>query len=709
MTGWGTPAAPLLPATLRAALAGQPIDGWISLELGVEPGAEFAALGLQPWSAGIIWSPRIENYLVAVLKKAFPLVSERRAMLRPFPPGVEPQTVPWRNRTRNALARGNLLHDPHRLSECTYGQLLDLPGMGYVSVLDFAATSDPFLEEPAPETVTELREMTEHVVDQWWADQVTGDDPRFADLLPAKQTAAQQVDLVELTATAAVALSPEGPRHQLPALEQRVTELVDESLDGALLGYMRALLPHLDDRQVGALAARMGWTGEPPVTLEAAGRLMGTTRERARQLQARLYKRRPSLPVFMPSLDRALEELGAAAPLTVGQAADALREKGISGIPFHPKSVLSAAEYCGRQPTFDIREVDGTELIVSSTQGQSAPRLAHIALRQAGRYGISNLDEVLAQAASEDIEASREETRTFLKASPRFQFLDDDWFWSPAVPIERNRLHNTTRGILSVISPMDIASLREGIRRRYRWRRLHLVAPRAILLKFYEVHPDFVVDGDQVSSKTPLDYRKELGASEQAMVDVLRTVPAGILDRASFLDACLQRGINANTFSVLTTYSSVISHPETDAWSIRGARIDPMALKALLDANARRPRERRMLAYGWSPDGNLWIAYRIASPNGIVVGIPRPIGPYLSGREFAAIAEDGSSVGTVVISDELSSWGYAPFLTRRGGDDGDVLVVTFDLLANTAQLRLDAPDVLDDEADALTEPLAKLA
>jgi hypothetical protein len=38
-----------------------------------------------------------------------------------------------------------------------------------------------------------------------------------------------------------------------------------------------------------------------------------------------------------------------------------------------------------------------------------------------------------------------------------------------------------------------------------------------------------------------------------------------------------------------------------------------------------------------------------------------------------------------------------------------VLVVTFDLLANTAQLRLDAPEVLDDEVDAVTEPLAKLA
>ena len=107
-----------------------------------------------------------------------------------------------------------------------------------------------------------------------------------------------------------------------------------------------------------------------------------------------------------------------------------------------------------------------------------------------------------------------------------------------------------------------------------------------------------------------------------------------------------------------------------------------------------------MLADGWTPDGDLWIAYRLPSAHSLVIGIPRSIGSYLMDREFEALAVDGSNAGTIVVSEELSSWGYGPYLSRRGADDGDVLIVTFDLLAGTARLTLDNPEVLDDEEES---------
>ena len=33
-------------------------------------------------------------------------------------------------------------------------------------------------------------------------------------------------------------------------------------------------------------------------------------------------------------------------------------------------------------------------------------------------------------------------------------------------------------------------------------------------------------------------------------------------------------------------------------------------------------------------------------------------------------------------------WGYSPFLARSGADEGDILIVEFDLTANTAILQL---------------------
>jgi len=591
-----------------------------------------------------------------------------------------------------------LLDDRHRLSGITYGDLLALPGIGFASALDFAATAEIYVEESPATTVAELQEMATDVLRQWWADQVTGDDPRFSDLLPRRQSAAETLEVIQMTGQDSTSAAAEDARRLIPNLEQRVNDVLAMGLEESLTDYLGAALPALGGTQRRALLARMGWLGQPPITLEAAGKVMGATRERVRQLQTQLYKRRPTAPLFMPALDRALDELHRIAPIPLADAAEHLAAKGISTRPFHPKSVLAAAEYCGKMAAFEVHEVGGSEMVVSPRDLAIAQRLAQIAMRQAGRYGISNLDEVLAQAALEDFTASKVDLRTYLAASSRLQFLDDDWFWSPTVPNERNRLHNTTRGILSVTSPMDIATLREGIWRRYQWRHLEVVAPRAILLKFYDAHPDFTVDGRHVRPLVPLDYRKELGPSEQVMVDVLRTSPTGVLDRASFMEACVARGVNPNTLSVMLTYSSVISHLETDAWSLRGSEISPMALKAVLDANAQRPRQRRILAYGWTTDGQLWLAYRIPSPYSVVIGIPGPISRYLTGRSYRALAEDGTPTGTVVVDGEShASWGYGPFLSRRGADEGDVLRVTFDLLGATARLQLQGSEALDDE------------
>ena len=680
------------------------IDAWIVPELGVEPDATFAALDRSAWAGGAKWSVRVENYLVAVVRKELPHLYRHRALIRPLAPHIDLAAIPWRSRTRNALAAAGLLEDRHRLSGITYGDLLALPGIGFASVLDFAATAEIYVEEPPQGTVKELKEMTNKLLDHWWADQVTGDDPRFSDLLPHHQSVAETLELLQMTGQDSTSAAAEDARTQIPKLEQRVNDVLAKRLEESLTDYLCAALPGLGEMQTQALLARMGWHGRPPITLEAAGKIMGTTRERVRQLQARLYRRRPPLPLFMPALDRALDELHLAAPIPADKAAELLAAKGISNLPFHPASVLSAAEYCGKLASFELHELGGTEMVVSSRDLALAQRLTHIALRQAGRYGVSNLEEVLAQAAAEDLEASKEDLRTYLAASSRLQFLDEDWFWSPTIPNERNRLHNTTRGILSVISPMDIATLREGIWRRYQWRHLQLVAPRAILLEFYDAHPDFIVVGQYVQPAVPLDYRKELGPSEQVMVDVLRTVATGVLDRASFVDACVARGINPNTLSVMLTYSSVISHLETDAWALRGSDVSPMALKAVLDANAQRPRQRRMLDYGWTPDGQLWLAYRIPSAHSVVIGVPGPISRYVSGRSFKAVAEDGTPTGTVVIdNDSHASWGYGPFLSRRGADEGDVLRVTFDLLGATARLQLQGSEALDD--DEASEPV----
>jgi hypothetical protein len=63
------------------------------------------------------------------------------------------------------------------------------------------------------------------------------------------------------------------------------------------------------------------------------------------------------------------------------------------------------------------------------------------------------------------------------------------------------------------------------------------------------------------------------------------------------------------------------------------------------------------------------------------------------------LSEDGRDEGTIVVDDGGSSWGYAPFLSREGADEGDVLYVEFDLVSGRAKLRLEGDEFLEEAGE----------
>ena len=134
-------------------------------------------------------------------------------------------------------------------------------------------------------------------------------------------------------------------------------------------------------------------------------------------------------------------------------------------------------------------------------------------------------------------------------------------------------------------------------------------------------------------------------------------------------------------------------------WSLRGTKVDPTAVEALRVANAARPREKRIIDHGWTEGGDLWLAARLPEfSSKFVLGVPSTIRRYVSGRGFPATDELGLPAGTIHVTDEGTSHGYASFLTRRGADADDILLVAFQLTKGTATVRL----IDDEELDAMS-------
>lgn len=635
------------------------------------------------------------------------------------------------SRVRKGLVRAGF-KESDRLTALTYGELLELKGVGVKSVIDFGLQAEQlsidFASDPsavhseAAKSVDEadvlfLRQLAEAD----WSELIASDDPRFSDLLTSHGESLASISsgiLSILEAAGDKWPSPQSLPNSVPPLavnsatfsiwlrelRSRITALEQMKLEELLADYLQKC-SGLKGKRLDSLLARLGWSGQLPLTLEESGKLLGVTRERLRQIESKTRKKFSSKPVYAPALTRALQVFAEAAPTEIEKAATLLQARGISRSPFSAESVLSAAKDLGIEPPVGIASARGVHVVTRAAHTAHLSTILAAARKRSGASGVvSTLDVATDVSRKSHVTCSESEVTRTLEASKNFRHLHGPWFWATDLPSGRNRLVNVCTNMLSVTSPISIARLRDGIRREYTFRNLSgsgkfdlRVAPADVLRAFLNDHPDFVVnDTDQVRPIRPLDYRQVLGPSDQVLVDVLRSSPSGVLDRATIVRECVDRGVNVQTLNVDLTYSCLVEHVDTNIWTLRGADVNPAAIEALRHANALRPRERRVRDFGWTAEGNLWIA-AIVPPitQPFVFGSPPGSRAYLAGNKFSATIVDGTPCGTLGVTEDGTVYGFSTFQQVSGCDPGDVLVVEFNLSDRTAKLVLGSEELLD--------------
>ena len=416
-----------------------------------------------------------------------------------------------------------------------------------------------------------------------------------------------------------------------------------------------------------------------------------------RQIEKKVLNRVPKHPIFMPCLDEALEVLGQQIILSVDEAGELLKTLGLSSVNFHPLSLISVAKICGRQPTFDIRKLLNKEFIFTCQlpNYRCVNKFVSIAKKQASASGVTNIQEVIDECQSNHVDIQLEDAENIIHRLPEFRFLYKEWFWYPVGT--RNRLRNVAIKMLSVVAPIHISVIREGAERSYRGRRDRgpnswpLVVPdRHTIESFFRDHNEFVADSNgNISPTRSLDYRECLDETEQIFVDVLRSTQSGVINRASFAKECIELGMNRNTFNTYLSFSCILSNVGKDIWTLRGARIMPFDVEAVRKLNSERVKLRRVLKFGWSRSGNLWVAVRIPDyEHQLVFGVPADIKKLLIDKKFNAVDEQNVGCGSIVVNQQGSSYGYDSFLNRKCIDEDDILLIEFDLVGHTCVLTL---------------------
>lgn len=166
----------------------------------------------------------------------------------------------------------------------------------------------------------------------------------------------------------------------------------------------------------------------------------------------------------------------------------------------------------------------------------------------------------------------------------------------------------------------------------------------------------------------------------------------GLLMRGDELErlAVDDRGLNRNSFYSYLGYSPVLERYAPGVWGLRGAPATAAKVDVLIPPRIRR---KVLQDHGWTPEGRLWIAYRLspAAARSGVLGVPAVLQTVLRGQ-FELIAEDGQPVGTLVAEEHL--WGLSPFFRSWRVEAGDMLVISVDLGAREALVEVGDDELL---------------
>lgn len=686
-----------------------------------------------PFSTSRI-SRRVEHYVRFLVRSHSNAIRSVKCFDGTWPRGLKITLLPLGLRSRNLLDAAGFDTNPDALMESTFGQLLAIPGLGVRSLVEITTVTEAAIDLHAllagelsmtiaagsgdeSGTKSQLDESWSQVLTETlkepWVDQISGQDPRFVELLPPRYaTLEDQLDRVTSDPTAA-ASEISSLLVNLGKIQDLVERMKTQFLEDSLLELLASAIGPAQPR-LNVIADRLGWRGDKPKTLQECGDSLGVTRERVRQIEQRFKKQLPNHPILLPKLDSGIILLEEASPIRESQAAKLLVDRGISRRPFSAISLLETAELLGRRTPLSIADVKGQPFVVSADSDIPLSKLIGIARRLAGQAGIASVFQVVDKLADgTDIDkpldarpmtVTEDDVRSVLGTDLGCEFLDQDWFWFTDIPEGRNRLANITKRILSVASPQTVTSIREGVRRVYRYRAIStpryrslVVPPHSAMASFFRRHPEFRIEEDSVTTVQSSDFRKLLGEGDQILVDVIRASSTGVLDRKSLTDACVVRGINENTLSVYTSYSPLLEHVGLDLWKLRGVQIDPVTIEAVRQQNQLRPRETRLLEYGWTTDGKLWIAWRLPSTKtGLVLSVPGGVKRYLSNRLFAATANDSSrSFGQVTVNESGMSYGYGQIMRYLGADGGDTALAEFDLSKSSVQISIADSSLLD--------------
>jgi hypothetical protein len=611
----------------------------------------------------------------------------------PRPPqGTALEDLRLENRTRRCLVREGFEDNLEALADRTLGDILSMRAFGprclvdLLSALESTRRGEVFAAEgsgQAGELSAELAAAAKELAALPAAKLVRRDDPRFARLL-------ESID-VEAATAAEVAErllcrthSPPDPAYalqQVCELKRRMAGMSELTIEEELIQIFGAT-PYERNREI--LIGYYGWEDGRQHTLTEIGKRFGITRERVRQVCAKLIRKHKNrAAILAPVMDRALAAIATRLPCpAAGLEAELLQQK-LTAISMQLEGVAVGAELLGRGVPFRLVQVDGSRLAVRPDQVEAVVTIVDAAKKEVYFHGLSTVKRI-ERLLSEKFpsRAGLDLVGRTLPLVEGLSWLDERSGWFRLLPISKHGLPKTIDKILAVAGEVTVSQMRSALGRNRRlWKN---PPPEHVLLEFCRQTPGVRIEGHRILAAPPRHWKKSLTGVEAKLVGVLKK-HGPVMERGALEDLCVAGGMNRFSFHAFVSWSPVIAQFGHSVYGLLGADVSPQKIAALsASRRAQRAQHRVLDSHGRTADGKIWLSYRLskAASTYAVITVPAALKNLVRGR-FTLIAPDGNTIGTLATRDGRA-WGLGTFLRQCGARIDDHITLTLDLKQRTA-------------------------
>jgi hypothetical protein len=367
-------------------------------------------------------------------------------------------------------------------------------------------------------------------------------------------------------------------------------------------------------------------------------------------------------------------------PVVADDIEKELHARSLTLSRFRVESIVECAKRFGHPVPFVFDESQGARVITEARSTGLTRLIAIHARRAVSKYGLANtidLKEELTNTIDSGIDLRF--LSNVIRAIASCEDLGKGWFWLRDLP--RNHLLTIARKVLAVSPRIHVSEMRAAIANDPRG--MGFAPPKQVVLRFCQSAVECDVEDDVIIVRQRQDPLQVLSDTEQLILDVFRA-HGPLLSRTALEEHCFRRGVNRHTMGMYAGRLAIIARYGPSVYGLRGALFSP---DDLARASVVR-RERRYFEHGWTENAEPWVAIKLppSSLSNGIVQLPASFRQQVSGR-YALRTEDGLVIGQLVVSDN-ATWGLGPLFRRRGGEPGDILLLTFDLQRRQVTARL---------------------